>query len=216
MAFDVVHAMALMLPIVESPDVPLVQGMVGMDTVFERVALPTIDANEMLLARLITDFEKPPPKSTLLKVLARYRVLRSFPASPHWCRDEAEKLKMCWRYVLSNESRASSSPHESMRRLKNIVQSRKSSVVTSVAPDDPYVPGELDSSHDEADVTENAVIAGSDDMQSVDPDDDSIPNGQPHTDDDSILNGQPHPDDDDEQTFWRELGGWLGTNPRAT
>ena len=179
MAADVVSAMACIFVQVssanDSADASLIKNMVPVDQLYEKVGQPTIDTNEELLAKSVTDFEKHPPKSTLHHVLTRYRELRAFPPNPRWVKDEEDKVGKTWRYVLTNTSRSSGSPYDSMRRLKKILRSRQpldsaeipgyDSVLT-----DPYKPGKLDVSEGDASGEDMSDENG----------DDSIPNGQPH------------------------------------
>ena len=140
-----------------SPESPLIMCMMA-DKHFEKIGQATVDANEDLLTRLVSDYNSVVAKSKFYPALARYREFRGFPPNPQWVRDEAWRISKTWRYVVSNAARATGSNYDSMRRLKKIIQSRQATKAVSGSGSavcgsvlvDPYLPGELDVGSDDA------------------------------------------------------------------
>ena len=129
----------------------LITGMELKDEFYEAVTVQTIEANGHLLSKLLSSYETPPAKSTLTAVMKQYRALRSLKPNPLWCTEEANKMRLCWRYVLLNASRSEGSHSQVMRDLKAIVnywgercQKKPAAAGTSDMPTEPYKPGELD------------------------------------------------------------------------
>ena len=105
------------LPMMDSDNMKIVELEQWLDGT-ERVTLPVIASHLDLMNNLLRAFPEPRPQT---KAMGEHRKHHGLFPAPSWCRDEAIKLHMMWRYICANAKRGPNSACKRMEALKALL-----------------------------------------------------------------------------------------------
>ena len=110
------------LPMMDSDNMKIVELEQWLDGT-ERVTLPVIASHFELMNNLLRAFPEPKPqtKARLILAMGEHRKGHGLLPAPSWCRDEAIKLHMMWRYICANAKRGPNSACKKMEALKALL-----------------------------------------------------------------------------------------------
>ena len=144
--------MASVLPTIEYKD-SLVT-LLANDTL-ELVTYRTIQEHADLLKAVITAYPERVAKSVWAHALRSYRRMRGWPVDNGWCRNEADKLTLCLRWIRANARRSHGGHTDEIMDIKRVyldatASTKRRKVDTPVRSNDPI---------DESEASDGAMTA---------------------------------------------------------